>query len=261
MGFIIVVWYGWLVLIALDARRLAPLARAGNSERRWRPADRGGTLRRLADVPGKFTRSAGDPHSRRASATRHQHRSLRDCAPPHVCGHKPLPDRHAFAARILARLARFAIDPRRIDAAHFHRGGCPAQWPCTAFAIGSFRAFGEVDKGASEADRCYSGSNIDSTVHQLVALPRAMASKSFTAFAQQIFDVAKAEREPEIEPDRLVNDLRREPISGVADFRHALWLRRRRDNASETSPCRRSGCPCEEHGLPVGHATFAWSTG
>ena len=174
MGFIIVVWYGWLVLIALDARRLAPLARAGNSERRWRPADRGGTLRRLADVPGKFTRSAGDPHSRRASATRHQHRSLRDCAPPHVCGHKPLPDRHAFAARILARLARFAIDPRRIDAAHFHRGGCPAQWPCTAFAIGSFRAFGEVDKGASEADRCYSGSNIDSTVHQRVALPRAM---------------------------------------------------------------------------------------
>src|ERR1700677_4657098 len=40
------------------------------------------------------------------------------------------------------------------------------------------------------------------------------------------FDVTKAEREPEIEPDRLVNDLRREPISGIADFRHALRLRR-----------------------------------
>src|SRR5271166_6700106 len=39
---------------------------------------------------------------------------------------------------------------------------------------------------------------------------------------EQILDVTKAEREPEIEPDRLVNDLRREPISGVADFRHAL---------------------------------------
>jgi hypothetical protein len=33
-----------------------------------------------------------------------------------------------------------------------------------------------------------------------------------------ILDVTKAEGEPEIEPDRLVNDLSREPISGVADF-------------------------------------------
>ena len=43
----------------------------------------------------------------------------------------------------------------------------------------------------------------------------------------------KAKREPEVEPNRPVNDLRREPISGVADFRHALWLPscRRRDNA------------------------------
>src|SRR5271157_5839495 len=53
-----------------------------------------------------------------------------------------------------------------------------------------------------------------------------------SALREQIFDVTKAEREPEIEPDRLVNDLRREPISGLADFRLALWLpsRRRRDN-------------------------------
>src|SRR5271166_3217441 len=54
-----------------------------------------------------------------------------------------------------------------------------------------------------------------------------------SALREQILDVTKAKGEPEIEPDRLVNDLRREPISGVADFRHALWLpsRRRRDNA------------------------------
>jgi hypothetical protein len=38
---------------------------------------------------------------------------------------------------------------------------------------------------------------------------------------KQILDVTKAEGEPEIEPDRLVNDLRREPISGVVDFCHA----------------------------------------
>src|SRR5271166_5039950 len=36
-----------------------------------------------------------------------------------------------------------------------------------------------------------------------------------SALREQILDVTKAEREPEIEPDRLVNDLRREPISGV----------------------------------------------
>ena len=43
---------------------------------------------------------------------------------------------------------------------------------------------------------------------------------------EQILDVTKAESEPEIEPDRLVNDLRREPITGIAGFRHALRLRR-----------------------------------
>jgi hypothetical protein len=33
---------------------------------------------------------------------------------------------------------------------------------------------------------------------------------------EQILDLTKAKREPEIEPDRLVNDLRREPRSGIA---------------------------------------------
>src|SRR5208337_2699300 len=56
-----------------------------------------------------------------------------------------------------------------------------------------------------------------------------------SALGEQILDVTIAKGEPEIEPDRLVNDLRREPISGVADFRHALRLpsRRRRDNAGD----------------------------
>src|SRR6267154_4995444 len=61
-----------------------------------------------------------------------------------------------------------------------------------------------------------------------------------SALREQVLDVAKAEGEPEIEPDRMVNDLWREPISGIADFRHALRLarRRRRDNATETGPWR-----------------------
>ena len=46
------------------------------------------------------------------------------------------------------------------------------------------------------------------------------------ALSEQIFDVTKAECEPEIEPDRLMYDLRRKPIAGVADFRHPLRLPR-----------------------------------
>ena len=39
-----------------------------------------------------------------------------------------------------------------------------------------------------------------------------------SALREQVLDIAKAEGKSEIEPDRLVNDLWREPISGVADF-------------------------------------------
>src|ERR1700722_5826512 len=42
------------------------------------------------------------------------------------------------------------------------------------------------------------------------------------ALRKQILDVTKAEREPEIEPNRLMYDLWREPISSVADFPHTL---------------------------------------
>src|SRR5271169_3077066 len=42
------------------------------------------------------------------------------------------------------------------------------------------------------------------------------------ALREQILDVTKAECEPEIEPNRLMYDLGPEPISGVADFPHAL---------------------------------------
>ena len=39
---------------------------------------------------------------------------------------------------------------------------------------------------------------------------------------EQILDVTKAECEPEIEPNRLMYDLGREPISGIADFPYTL---------------------------------------
>ncbi len=39
-----------------------------------------------------------------------------------------------------------------------------------------------------------------------------------SAFRQQIFDVAQAEGDPEVEQYRLVSDLRRETITGVASY-------------------------------------------
>ena len=40
------------------------------------------------------------------------------------------------------------------------------------------------------------------------------------AFRQQIFDVAEAQREPNIEPDRVLDDFGRKAIAAVADFEH-----------------------------------------
>jgi hypothetical protein len=43
------------------------------------------------------------------------------------------------------------------------------------------------------------------------------------AFRQQIFDVAEAQREAEIEPDRVLNDFGRKAIAAIADFDHRGW--------------------------------------
>src|ERR1700722_18489421 len=55
-----------------------------------------------------------------------------------------------------------------------------------------------------------------------VVHPRAHAlvRHSDPAPCEQILDVTKAQCEPEIEPNRLIYDLRHEPISGIADFPH-----------------------------------------
>ena len=57
------------------------------------------------------------------------------------------------------------------------------------------------------------------------AADRLVRDRDF-ALSEQILDVTKAEREPEVEPDRLMYDLRRKPVSGVADFPHAPRLPR-----------------------------------
>jgi len=56
------------------------------------------------------------------------------------------------------------------------------------------------------------------------------------AFRQQIFDVAKAQSKSEIEPDRVLDDFSREPVSFVADFLHPLGYRTNTGTASPNPP-------------------------
>jgi hypothetical protein len=52
------------------------------------------------------------------------------------------------------------------------------------------------------------------------------------ALRQQIFDIAEAQREPEIEPDRLPDNLGRQPVTAVADVLHSPGCRDARGTAS-----------------------------
>src|SRR3984957_3727491 len=55
--------------------------------------------------------------------------------------------------------------------------------------------------------------------------PNGLVGPRHSAFRQQVLDVTQAEGEPEVEPYRLVNDLRREPVSSVADLLHPAGYR------------------------------------
>ncbi len=61
---------------------------------------------------------------------------------------------------------------------------------------------------------------------------RAELKNSDPAFRQQIFDVAEAQREPNIEPDRLLDDFGRKAIAAIADFAHRGWYGYRSVTAS-----------------------------
>jgi hypothetical protein len=62
--------------------------------------------------------------------------------------------------------------------------------------------------------------------------PNGLVGDHDATFRQQIFDVAKAQGEPEIQPDRLLDDLRWEAVPVVADFLHSLGYRTARGTAS-----------------------------
>src|SRR5271156_5801397 len=78
--------------------------------------------------------------------------------------------------------------------------------------------------------------------------PNRLIGHRHAAFRQQIFDVAQAEGEPEVEPYRLVNDLRRETIPAVADFLHPLGYSA---TGRTASPTRRDNAPPPYSAPPI----------
>jgi hypothetical protein len=66
--------------------------------------------------------------------------------------------------------------------------------------------------------------------------PNGLIGQPDPAFRQQIFDVTEAQGEPEIEADRLMNDLRRKPVAAVANSLHGLGYRATEGAASRKTP-------------------------
>src|ERR1700730_11748644 len=102
------------------------------------------------------------------------------------------------------------------------------------FQIDLIQMPGSVGLGSTFAQiRCDHGPKM---IHPA---PNGLVGDHDAAFRQQVFDVTEAQCEPEIEPDRLLDDLWRKAVAAIADFLHPLGYRtasgtaspKRRDNA------------------------------
>ena len=71
-----------------------------------------------------------------------------------------------------------------------------------------------------------------STSRTSPSAPDSLIGDHDPAFRQQIFDVAEAQREPNIEPDRVLDDFGRKAIAAIADFDHRGWYGYRSATAS-----------------------------
>jgi hypothetical protein len=116
MAFIIVVWFGWLVLMALDAKRW------GLSHMPEALSAAGAVLIPIGFfiVWLTFHENSFAAPVIKIQEERHQNRSVPDRAPSHVCGRNFVHDRNAVAARIMARSSCFATDPWRSYGAHLY---------------------------------------------------------------------------------------------------------------------------------------------
>ena len=77
--------------------------------------------------------------------------------------------------------------------------------------------------------------------------PNGLVGDHDAAFRQQVFDVTEAQCEPEIEPDRLLDDLWRKAVAAIADFLSRGYRTasgtaspKRRDKAARSDRARKS---------------------
>src|SRR5450432_939729 len=144
---------------------------------------------------------------------------------------------HQFQRSVLVSLA---LDQNFEDFALSVDGAPKIDHAAGDFQIDFIQMPGRVRSGAALAQI-----RRDHRPEMIHPTPNGLVGDRDAAFRQQIFDVAEAQGEPEIKPDRLLNDLGREAIPAVADFLHSLGYRAargtasptRRDNAVRTAPC------------------------
>ena len=87
--------------------------------------------------------------------------------------------------------------------------------------------------------------------------PDSLKGNINATFSQQIFDISIAERKPEIQPDRMLNDQWREPVSVIGGFLHAKTIldrQHRGHSVNVTTPIRQFGEQFSLHRLALEHA-------
>jgi hypothetical protein len=78
--------------------------------------------------------------------------------------------------------------------------------------------------------------------------PNGLVGDHDAAFRQQVFDVTETQCEPEIEPDRVLDDLWRKAVAAIADFLHSRGYRTASGTASPKRRDKALAPPHDHHG-------------
>src|SRR5450631_4271742 len=77
----------------------------------------------------------------------------------------------------------------------------------------------------------------------------------YPTFGQQILDISEAQGEPDVKPDRLLDNLGREPVAAIADLGHHRWLRLKSRNGKPNGDVMVWTPPTQRH-----RGAIAWSS-
>ena len=143
---------------------------------------------------------------------------------PQVVGDHPIWNEAIFLQKLAHQFQRsvlvsFGLDQHIEDFAFGVDGAPQIDHAARDFQIDFIQMPGGVGLGSASAQ--IRGDDRPEMVH--LTSDRLIRDRN-AAFRQQIFNTTETQGEPEIEPDRLLNDLGREPIP-AADFLHFLGYR------------------------------------